>query len=49
MLPSLLPLLPGDPKPDAEIDVVFGFQLKVAYTTKYSDGLNIKAKYHCLF
>lgn len=25
------PLLPGDPKPDAEIDVVFGFLLKVGY------------------
>lgn len=49
MLSRSFLLLPGDPKPDAEIDVVFGFQLKVGYTAKYSDGLHIKATYHCLF
>lgn len=37
---SLLPLLRGDPRPDAEMDVVFGFLSKVV--SKFSDGLHIK-------
>lgn len=40
---SVLPVLPGDPKPDAEIDVAPGC------TAEYSAGFHIKRPDHCLF
>lgn len=35
---------PGDPKPDAEIDVVFGFAVQsgLPLSAKFSDGLHIE-------
>lgn len=49
MCPRLFLRCLETPKPDAEIDVVFGFLLKSGpYTAKISDDLHVKITY-CTF